>query len=122
MTSSATETTTVTETDPTDPTAVSATVYLGSSQVDVNDGQGGLMGNGDIDGNGGFYPGFEIDVPLVLGPDEPSNVEQSFEEYEALTDVLIEVDTIVEETQMIDVDTTVDVIEQTTATATREVQ
>ena len=100
MTSSATETTTVTETDPTDPTAVSATVYLGSSQVDVNDGQGGLMGNGDIDGNGGFYPGFEIDVPLVLGPDEPSNVEQSFEEYEALRDVLIEVDTIVEEWQL----------------------
>ena len=122
MTSSATETTTVTETDPTDPTAVSATVYLGSSQVDVNDGQGGLMGNGDIDGNGGFYPGYSVDVPLVLGPDEPSNVEQSFEEYESLRDVLIEVDTIVEETQMIDVDTTVDVIEQTTATATREVQ
>ena len=80
------------------------------------------MGNGDIDGNGGFYPGYSVDIPIVLGPDDPSNVEQSFEEYEALNDVLIEIDAIVEETQMIDVDTTVDVIEQTTATATREVQ
>ena len=113
LTSSATETTTVTQTDPDDPTSVSATVYLGSSQVDVNDGQGGLMGNPD------FYEGYSIMVPLVLDADAESNVEQTSNEYAALTDVLIEVDVIVEEATVIEIETTVDVVEQSTATATR---
>jgi hypothetical protein len=113
LTSSATETTTVTQTDPDDPTSVSATVYLGSSQVDVNDGQGGLMGNPD------FYEGFSIMVPSVLDAGAESNLEQSSDEYLALTDVLIEVDVIVEEATVIEIETTVDVVEQSTATATR---
>ena len=113
LTSSATETTTVTQTDPDDPTSVSATVYLGSSQVDVNDGQGGLMGNPD------FYEGYSIMVPSVLDADAESNVEQTSNEYAALTDVLIEVDVIVEEATTIEIETTVDVIEESTATATR---
>ena len=113
LTSSATETTTVTQTDPDDPTSVSATVYLGSSQVDSNNGQGGLMGNP------AYYPGYSVDVPLVLAADAESNVEQSSDEYLALTDVLIEVDVIVEEATVIEIETTVDVVEQSTATATR---
>ena len=126
LTSSATETTTVTETDPTDPAAVSATIYLGAGQdggerIEGNQygesGQGGgLMGNPD------YYPGYSVDVPLVLDADAESNIEQSSDQYEALTDILIEVDAIVEEATTIDVDTTVEVIEQSTATATREVE
>ena len=113
LTSSATETTTVTQTDPDDPTSVSATVYLGSSQVDVNDGQGGLLGNPD------FYEGYFVMVPSVIDADAESNLEQSSDEYLALTDVLIEVDVIVEEATVIEIETTVDVVEQSTATATR---
>jgi hypothetical protein len=73
-------------------------------------------------GNPDYYEGYFVEVESTLAADESSNVEQSFTEYEALTDVLIEVDAIVEESTVIDVDTTVDVIEQSTATATREVQ
>ena len=73
-------------------------------------------------GNPDYYNGYFVEVPLVLDADAESNVEQSFTEYEALTDVLIEVDVIAEEATVIDVETTVDVIEQSTATATREKQ
>jgi len=58
-------------------------------------------------------------VPSVIDADAESNLEQSSDEYLALTDVLIEVDVIVEEATVIEIETTVDVVEQSTATATR---
>ncbi len=72
-------------------------------------------------GNPDYFEGYFVEVDSVLAADAESNIEQSFAEYESLTDVLIEVDVMTEETVVIDVETTVDVVEQSTATATREV-
>tara|TARA_B100000768_G_C10924701_1_gene227100 strand:- start:18 stop:350 length:333 start_codon:yes stop_codon:yes gene_type:complete len=107
MTSSATQTTTVTQTDPDDPTSVSATIYLGASQ---NDGlvEGGYMGNIDE------FPGFTTEIMPV-----DSNGDDLVVDALVVIDALTEIDVITEDTVTIEIETTVDVVEQSTATATR---
>jgi hypothetical protein len=107
LTSSATQTTTVTQTDPDDPTAVSATIYLAASQ---NDGlvEGGFMGNADE------FPGFTTEIASL-----DSNGDDVVVDAVVVIDALVEVEQIEESTVIIEVETTVDVVEQSTATATR---